>query len=408
MYDVLLNAAEKDLVARARRFAKDVPAQLLRDMDADRVRYPRNYIESVAAAGLYGVRFDPKYGGHGLGWTAEAAVIEEIGVLGTSLGCLYALPSIVGEALHAFGTEEQREAYMRPMIAGKKTCAEALTEPRGGSDFFGATTTAVRHGDHYVLSGQKRFVVGAEGADFFLVYAKTAPDAPAHESLSVLLVDRCPEVEVGYLYGLMGSRGGGAGRLVFHDVKVPVKNRIGPEHAGGMIFNRMMVPERMTSAAGAVGSGRAAIEIAAKYSTKRKAFGRKIKDFEAVSFKVAASVTRLDAARALVYAAARRIDAGLDARRLVSEAKKFATTAAWDTVNDAMQILGGIGYTQVFPVEKLMRDGRLAMIWTGTNEIMDLLIQHEYYRELAAEPPDKRNLEKDVDDPTGEAEKVYE
>ena len=234
------------------------------------------------------------------------------------------------------------------------------------------------------------------------------PVSATERKLSVLLVDRCPEVEVGYLYGLLGSRGGGAGRIVFHDVKVPVKNRVGPEHAGGMIFNRMMVPERMTSAAGAIGSGRAAIEIAARYSTKRKAFGRKIKDFEAVSFKVADSVTKLDAARALVHATAKRIDAGLDARRLVSECKKFATTAAWDAINDAMQIMGGIGYTQVFPVEKLLRDARLAMIWTGTNEIMDLLIQHEYYRELAAEPPDKRDLEKDVDDPTGEAEKVYE
>ena len=410
MFDELLTEQERELAARARAFVKEkVPAQLVRDMDAERVRYPREYIEAVAAAGLYGIRFDPAYGGKGMGWTAETAVLEEIGVLGSSLGCLYSLPSIIGEALHLFGTDQQKEDYLRPTIAGVKTCAEALTEPRGGSDFFGATCRAIKDGDHYVVSGQKRFVVGAEGADYFLVYAKTAPDARPHESLSVFLVDRCPEVEVGYLYGLLGTRGGGAGRIVFHDVKVPASNRIGPENAGGAVFNRMMVPERMTSAAGAIGSARAALEVAAKYSTKRKAFGQKINKFQAVSFKVAESITKLDAARGLVYAAARRVDAGLDARRMVSEAKKFATEVSWEVINNAMQVLGGIGYTDVFPVEKMLRDARLPMIWTGTNEIMSLLIQHEYYKELAKETDSKRNVEEDVEDPAGTAEeKVYE
>ena len=409
MFEVLLNDQEKDLVKRARKFVKEkVPAQLIRDMDADRIQYPHEYIQAVAKEGLYGIRFDKKYGGHGLGWVAEAAVIEEIGVLGNSLGCLYSLPSIIGEAIHLFGTDQQKEKYLAPTIAGKLTCAEGLTEPRGGSDFFGATTRAVRNGDHYILSGQKRFVVGAEGADYFLIYAKTDPDAKPHKSLSVFLVDRTPEVEIAYLYGLLGSRGGGAGRVIFHDVRVPVENLVGPVNSGGMIFNHMMVPERMTSAAGAVGSARAALEIAAKYSTKRKAFGRKIKDFQAVSFKVAESATKIDAARGLIYAAARTVDAGLDGRRLVSEAKKFTTEAAWEVVNDAMQIMGGIGYTNVFPIERMLRDIRLAMIWTGTSEIMSLLIQHEYYSELAAEEGDKRDLEKDVEHPENSMEKIYE
>jgi alkylation response protein AidB-like acyl-CoA dehydrogenase len=187
---------------------------------------------------------------------------------------------------------------------------------------------------------------------------------------------------------------------------VPVKNLVGPFNGGAEVFGRMMMPERMTSAAGAVGTGRAALEVAARYTTRRKAFGRTIKDYQAVSFKVADSLSRLDAARALVHAAARMLDEERPARRIVSEAKKVSTEAAWNAVNDAMQIMGGIGYTNVYPIERLLRDARLMMIWTGTNEIMDLLIQHEYYKEIESTPPSTRDIEKDA--PEHDEEKVFE
>lgn len=410
MFEELLTPEEKSLQAEARRFAAErVSADLLRAMDQGEVQYPRQYVEDLAAAGLLGVRFAPRWGGRGMGWTAEVGALEEIGVLGMALGCLYSLPSIVGEALHAFGTDEQRERWLRPLLTAEICCAEALTEPRGGSDFFGATTTARREGDHYVLQGQKRFVVGAEGADVFLVYAKTDPEAPPQRSLSVFVVERDDSVQVRHVYGLMGTRGGGTGRLLFQGTRVPVAQRIGAEGAGGEIFNRMMVPERMTSAAGALGLARAAIEVAARYSSRRRAFGRRIAKFQGVSFRIADAVAQLDAARALVYVAARRIDAGLDARRIVSEAKKTATDAAWDVTNHAMQILGGIGYTDVFPVERMVRDARLTQIWTGTNEIMSLLIQHEYLKELLAEAPgDKRDSEADALNGDLSEEKVFE
>ncbi|HET90632.1 MAG TPA: acyl-CoA dehydrogenase, partial [Chloroflexi bacterium] len=175
---------------------------------------------------------------------------------------------------------------------------------------------------------------------------------------------------------------------------------------------RMMIPERMTSAAGAIGMGQAALEVATRYSDRRKAFGEQIRRFQAVSFKIADSVTLLDAARGLVYGAARSVDGGDDparSRRLVSEAKRFATDAAWQVVNHAMQVLGGIGYTNVYPIERLLRDTRLIMIWTGTNEVMDLIIQHEYYKELLGGPPEAwgRDVEPDAPE-AGSAEKVYE
>lgn len=412
MFDFLLTDSQKDLQNEASRFVKEkVPKQLILDMDAEKVIYPVEYLKSLGEENLLGLRFAPEYGGRGLSWVDEIGVLEEIGILGTSLACLYSLPSIVGEALSQFGSEYLKQRYLLPTLEGKLFTAEALTEPRGGSDFFGATTEARRDGEDYILNGQKRFVVGAEGADYFMVYAKTNPKGKSHESMSAFIVDRGPGVEVGHVYGLMGTRGGGAGRVVFKDVRIPKANLLGIENGATEIFYQMMIPERMTSAAGALGMARAALEVAATYSTKRKAFGHTIKDFQGVSFKVADSITRLDAARALVYATARAIDSGVPAaqgRRLVSEAKKFATNTAWAVVNDAMQIMGGIGYTNVYPVERLLRDTRLIMIWTGTNEVMDLIIQHEYYKELKAQMPKYRAIEEDALNAHLSEEKVYE
>jgi acyl-CoA dehydrogenase len=411
MFEAILTTEQKDLRDEMRAFVKGVPRQLILDMDADRVRYPRHYVEDLARQQLLGLRFPTQYGGRGLGWIDEILVLEEVGVLGTSLACLYSLPSIVGEALHVFGSPEQKARWLRPVLEGKLTVAEALTEPSGGSDFFGTTTTARREGDTFVLEGQKRFVVGAEGADLFLVYARTNPQAKPHQGLSAFIVERGRGVDVEHVYGLMGTRGGGTGRIYFREARVPAENLIGPVDGAAAIFYQMMIPERMTSAAGALGMARAALEVATRYSDQRKAFGQKIRSFEGVSFKVADSITQLDAARMLVYGAARAVDAGDDprrCRRLVSEAKKFATDTAWQVVNHAMQILGGIGYTNVYPIERLLRDTRLIMIWTGTNEVMSLIIQHEYYKELLARPTTLRDVEEDAAEAERVEEKVYE
>ena len=411
MFEAMLTAEQKELCQETRAFVKGVPRQLILDMDADRVRYPREYVQQLAQQHLLGLRFPSEYGGRGLGWVDEIIALEEIGVLGTSLACLFSLPSIVGEALHVFGSAEQKERWLRPVLAGQLNVAEALTEPRGGSDFFGTTTTARREGNTFVLEGQKRFVVGAEGADLFLVYARTDPQAKPHRGLSAFIVERGPGVDVEHVYGLMGTRGGGTGRIYFREARVPAANLIGPENGAAAVFYQMMIPERMTSAAGALGMARAALEVAAKYADRRKAFGEKIRRFEGVSFKVADSITQLDAARMLVYGAARAVDAGDDpgrCRRLVSEAKKFATDTAWQVVNHAMQILGGIGYTNIYPIERLLRDTRLIMIWTGTNEVMSLIIQHEYYKELLGGRAATRDVEKDAEEAERTEEKVYE
>lgn len=396
----------------ARRFVKDeVPRQLVLDMDEDTIQYPREFVKNLAKNKLLGLRFPVEWGGAGLDWITEVAVLEEIGVLSMALGCVYSMPSICGEAINKFGTIEQKKEYLKPMLEGKKISAEALTEPRGGSDFFGATTKAVKDGQNYILNGQKRFVVGAEGADFFLVYAKTDPKETPHKSISLFIVEKEMGIEVKYHYGLLGTRGGGAGRIYFKDVIVPEKNIILGEGRGGEIFYQMMIPERLTSASAVLGMSRSSIEIATKYAHKRKAFGQLIKTFQGVSFKLADSIMLLDTMRSMSYQTAKAIDseqAPSLCRRLVSEAKRFNTESATTIINNCMQVLGGIGYTNVFPIEKYLRDIRLSTIWTGTSEIMNLIIQHEYFKEVMNLKKDSRDVEKDAKEFDAEDEKIYE
>ncbi|MHA1335269.1 MAG: acyl-CoA dehydrogenase family protein [Promethearchaeota archaeon] len=413
MFDYIISEDAKKIRDEVRAFVRDeVPHSLIKQMDRNEIQYPIEFLKKLGEHNLIGIRFPKEYGGRGLNWECEVLGLEEVGILGSSLPCLYSLPIICGEALNMFGTEEQKLKYLKPMCEGKKYVAEALTEPRGGSDFFGATCTAVKEGDFYILNGEKRFVVGAEGADFFLVYAKTNldPKADPHQRLSLFIVDRSKGVSTEYLYNLLGTRGGGAGRLKFENVEVPAENLILEEGAGGKIFYQMMIPERLTTAAGGLGAAREALRIAAKYSSKRKAFGQIIKNFQAVNFKVADSITLLDAARAIVLNTARTIDAGAPPslqRRLVSESKRFSTKAAWKIINNSIQILGGIGYTTVYPLERLLRDMRIGEIWTGTTEIMNLIIQHEYYKEILSEKWLGRDVEQDALDSEAEEEKHY-
>ncbi len=400
MNEFMLDERSRMVQEKARDFARDqVDPEYLRRMDRDEIRYPRELYELYAKHGLLGLRFPKKYGGQGMDWQADCAAMGEIGCLGMAAGCSFVMPSIVGEALDKFGTEEQKQKYLKPMLEGRLVSAEALTEPRGGSDFFGSTSRAEDKGDYFVVRGTKRFIVGAEGADFFLAYVRTnlAQEAPAHERISAMIIDRSPGVEVKYLYGLMGTRGGGTGRVVFRDVEVPKTNLIGPLHGGALVFGTMMIPERLCSAAPAPGGMQACLDVAMNYADRRKAFGRPIRKFQAVSFMIAKAQILIDASRAMIYQAARAADTNApNLRRIVSETKKFVTEAAWDAANLAMQVTGGIGYTDVYPIERAVRDTRLAQIWTGTNEIMSAMIQHDLYEEFRAKRGRYRNVERDA------------
>lgn len=416
MFDFLLTEEQKKIKEEARDLVKWVPRQMILDMDSDKIRFPKEFLSEAGRRNLLGCRYPKKWGGRDMDWVTTSLIVEEVSVLGHSIGCVFGVGAeLVCDAIILHGTDEQKEKYVKPLLAGEMFAAECLTEPRGGSDFFGATSTAEDKGDYLLLNGQKRFIVGAEGADYFLVYARTNPDANAHphKALSALIVDRGPGVEVDYLYGLMGTRGGGAGRIVFQDVKVPKENIVGSFNGAYDVFNTMMIPERLGSAAMALGAARPALDVATGYTTRRKAFGQTINNFQGVNFQVAEAAMLLDACRSQVYTTSRAVDSGMPAkatRRMVSETKKFVTESCVKIVNNAMQVMGGIGYTNVFPVERISRDIRLATIWTGSNEVMSMIIAHEWYKEYFARKQEglERDYEADAEEAFAADEKIYE
>jgi len=413
MYDFLMTEQQRQIVKEARDLVKWVPRQMILDMDTDAIKFPKAFLQEAGRRNLLGCRYPVEWGGRGMDWVTTCLLMEEIGTLGYEMACVFGVGAeLVCDAVIRHGTDEQKERFVKPLLRGERFAAECLTEPRGGSDFFGAATRAEDRGDHFVLNGQKRFIVGAEGADFFLVYARTNPAAKPQDALTCFLVERGPGVETKYLYGLMGCRGGGTGRLVFRNVRVPRENVLGKVHGAYAVFNTMMIPERLGTAAMTIGSARAALDVATAYTTRRKAFGQVINQFQGVSFQVAEAAMLLDACRAMAHMTARAVDAGADenlVRRLVSESKKFITESCQKAVHNAMQVMGGIGYTNVFPVERIFRDIRLASIWTGTSEVMSLITAHEWYREYFAR---KGRLPRDYEADAAEAhaadEKVYD
>lgn len=415
MFDFLMTDEQKKLRDEARDLTNWVPKQIILDMDADRVQFPNEYLKEAGKRNLLGIRIPTEYGGRGLGWVEDTIVAEEVGVASYSLACLWGVGAdIVCEAIVDFGNEELKQEVVVPLLKGEVYAAEGLTEPRGGSDFFGATTTARKDGGDWIITGQKRFIVGAEGADWFLIYAVTNPDGSPHERLTAFMVPRTKGLESKYLYGLMGVRGGGAGRVVLNEVRVPERYALNGINGGFEVFVRMMIPERLGTAAMTIGSVRPAIEIATRYTSMRKAFGTQIMNFQGVGFKVADSVTLLDASRSLVYTTARAVDSGTvhpnRVRRMVSESKKYVTESCWEIANNCMQVMGGIGYTNVYPIERIVRDIRLSMIWVGTSEIMQLIIQNEWFKEYhkVLSKENLREVEEDAIGADQVDEKVYE
>ncbi|MGD9817895.1 MAG: acyl-CoA dehydrogenase family protein [Desulfomonilaceae bacterium] len=413
MFDFLLTEKQLEIKREAQDLVKWVPRKMILDMDSDKIKFPIDFLREAGRRNLLGVRYPVEYGGRNMDWVTTCMLMEEIGTLGYIFACTFGIGAeLVCDAIMLHGTEDQKQKYVKPLLRGEVFAAECLTEPRGGSDFFGTTTTAQDRGDHFIINGQKRFIVGAEGADFFLVYAKTDVEAEPHRALTCFIVDRADGVDVQYLYGLMGCRGGGAGRVVFRDVKVPKENIIGKLNGAYAVFNTMMIPERLGTAAMTIGAARPALDVATSYTTKRKAFGQVINQFQGVSFQVAEASMLLDAARSLVYTTARSVDSRCPQnliRRMVSETKKFVTECCQKVSHNAMQVMGGIGYTNIYPVERIFRDLRLASIWTGTNEVMSVIIASEWYKEFLKEKQAKlaRDFEADAQESNALDEKIF-
>ena len=277
MFDYLLANEQLKIRDEVREFVKWVPKQWVLDLDSDTIKFPKEFLREAGRRNLMGCRYPREWGGRGMDWVTTGVVMEEVGTLGYEFACVFGVGAeLVCDAVIQHGTDAQKEKYVKPLLRGEIFAAECLTEPRGGSDFFGATTKAEDCGDHFLINGQKRFIVGGEGADYFLLYARTNfdPKAHPHQALTAFLVDRGPGVETKYLYGLLGCRGGGTARLIFKDAKVPRENVLGRVNGADDVFNTMMIPERLGTALMTIGSVRSALEIATNYSSRRKAFGQ--------------------------------------------------------------------------------------------------------------------------------------
>lgn len=389
-YEFLMTETTKKYLDIARQAVKEVDPQYLKDMAEDKIKYPKELIRHLAKYGLLGTMIPKEYGGQGLKWEDDIVIQEEIATLGYIVMCATGVTGcLVPHCINSFGTEEQKRKYLPGLCKAEIFGAECLTEPRGGSNLFGATTTAVKDGDGWILNGQKRFIVGGEGADIFLVYACTNPEGNAKNRLTVFIVERDMGVKTDYLYNLMGCRGGGTARLVFDNVRVPDSAVLGEVNGAYDVYEEMMIPERFGTAAMTIGAVRPALEIATDYTAKRKAFGQVINRYQAVSFKVAECAQMLDVCRSYIYTTARAVQAadsldGQYVRRLCSQAKKFVTETCKKIANDCMQVMGGIAYTDVYPIEKIIRDLQLATIWTGSNEVMSLICQKQWYNERKA------------------------
>ena len=379
--DLFESTPEAKFRKRVQSFAKEHVAPVAEKVEEG--WFPREVLRKLGEQQLLGVAFSKSDGGLGLGWSFEVIVAEEISAVSGATemarlasGALYAAP------LAHFASRPQKRRFLRPVLAGEKVGALALTEPGAGSDAASIKTQAERRGQDFVLNGEKRFITNGGVADFLFVFAVTEPRKPPKSGVSALVVPRESEgVQVVKTYGLLGMRGANVVHLRFRNVRVPEENIVGGLHRGFPILLDELDRERPAVAAGMLGIARSAFESTIDYSSKRQQFGRPIKEFEGVSFKLSDMLVKLEASRLLIVKAARLLDEGKLARLEGATAKLFATESAFEITHQALQVHGGIGYTKDLPIERYFRDARFMMIGGGTSEIMRFLIQREIYRE---------------------------
>lgn len=379
---MFLSTQELDFQEKVRKFA--VREILPVAEQVEQGSYPREVLEKLGRQRLMGAPFSKVDGGLGLGWVYEVIVAEEVSAISAATemarlasGALYSAP------LAYFASESQKQKFLRPVLVGEKIGALALTEPASGSDASSIKTQAKRVGSEFLLNGEKRFITNGGVADFLFVFAVTDKNRPARSGLSAFVVPReSVGVQVVKTYGLLGMKGANVVHLRLHNVRISRDNLVGGLNQGFPILLDELDRERPAVAAGMIGIARSAFLSAVKYSSERQQFGRPIREFEGVNFKIADMAVQLEASHLLILKAARFLDRGQEVRSAGAMAKLFATEAAFEITHQALQIHGGIGYTKDLPIERYFRDARFMMIGGGTSEIMRFVIQREVYKQF--------------------------
>jgi len=372
---------EEHLMIRqaARDFAVNecLPGVVERD---DAQRFPREQIEKLADLGFMGMMVNTEYGGSGMDTISYVLAMEELSKVDASVSvCVSVNNSLVCYGLQQYGTEEQKQKYLKPLAQGKKDGelhigAFLLSEPEAGSDATSQKTTAEDKGDHYLLNGTKNWITNGNSASTYLVIAQTDP-AKGSRGINAFIVEKSwPGVVVGAKENKLGIRGSDTHTILFNDVIVPKENRIGEDGFGFKFAMKTLAGGRIGIASQALGIASGAYERSLAYSKERKAFGKEIMHHQAIQFKLADMATRIEAARLLCLKAAWEKDQGMDYTLSSSMAKVFASETAMWTATEAVQIHGGYGFVKEYHVERMMRDAKITQIYEGTSEVQRIVI----------------------------------
>jgi len=360
----------------ARKFAREqlLPNAARWDQEA---HFPREELAAMGRLGLLGMNVPTEWGGSGADSVSTALALEEIAAGGAATATIMSGHNSVGcMPIARFGNDEQKERFLRPMAAGEMLSAFALTEAHGGSDAGALTSQARRDGDSYVLSGSKQFITTGKNADVALVFARSGAAGPGGISAFIVPTDS-PGYVVTRVESKLGQRASDTCQIALEDVRVPLANRLGQEGEGYRIAPSNLQGGRIGIASQAVGIGRAACEVAMAYARERQVFGRPIIEHQAVGFRLAAMLTRIESARQMGWHAASLSDAGQPCLMEACMAKLLASEAAEWVCSEAIETLGGYGYLTDFPLERLYRDARVCRIYEGTNDIQHLVILRE-------------------------------
>ena len=340
-------------------------------------RFDRSLMfDSLAELGLTGIVFPEEYGGAGADYLSYAIAVEELSRVCASTGVtLSAHLSLGANPIYLFGTESQKQLFLVPLATGEKMGAFGLTEPSAGSDAGSTKTTAVRDGDDWLLNGSKIFITNGGEAEIYVVLARTDKDAKKHHGISAFIVEKGTE---GFSFGKkeqkLGIRSSPTMEIVFENCRIPADNLLAEEGEGFKVAMKTLDGGRIGIGSQAIGIAQGALEQAVAYAKERKQFDKPIAAFQGISFQLADMATQIEAARLMVYNAAYRASAGLSYSQASAMAKLMASETAMKVATQAVQILGGYGYSREFPVERMMRDAKITEIYEGTSEIQRLVI----------------------------------
>jgi alkylation response protein AidB-like acyl-CoA dehydrogenase len=357
-----------------RDFAQNEIAPRVEEME-ETDQFPRSIIRKMAELGLMGIPIPEQYGGAEADFTSYITAIHELSKVSATVGVILSVHTSVGtNPILYYGTEEQKQKYVKKLASGEYLGAFALTEAQAGSDPSNLRTSARREGDHYVLNGSKLFITSGGEADIYITFAVTDPDKGS-KGISAFIVEKdLPGFAVGKKEKKMGLSGSSTTELMFDQCRVPVENRLGEEGMGLAIALSNLDVGRIGIAAQALGIAESALAHAQAYAKERKQFGKAIGAQQAIAFKLADMATKVEAARLLTYRAAFLQEQGLPCGKEASMAKLMSSDVAMQVTTEAIQVFGGYGYTREYPVERLFRDAKITQIYEGTNQIQRLVI----------------------------------